>query len=349
MRSLVFLACCSLSASVLAETVMIEATQDNTLYESPVGALSNGAGVSMFVGQTAGNEARRAVLAFKNLGALPSDAQIQSVKLHLYLSKERSEETVIRLSRLTADWGEGLVDAPGQEGGGAQSTSGSVTWIHRFFNTENWSSPGGDFVGTPSAQLTATDTGFYSFESTNALVADVQGWVANPDSNFGWIMVDGDAGMSAKRFTTREGNITRAPMLEIEYTSETTASSNFAGLWFDPTTDGEGFLILQTPVGWLIYFFGYSADMDRLWLVSSLLTIENLQFGQEYEFSLLVGEPGTFGMPTPPSELDPWGTLRFSFSNCTTGVFTMDGLDGQKVLNVVKLIGIDGTSCDDGM
>jgi hypothetical protein len=302
----------------------------------------------MFVGQTAGNEARRAVLAFKNLGALPSDAQIQSVKLHLYLSKERSEETVIRLSRLSADWGEGLSDAPGQEGGGAPTTIGSATWIHRFANTENWNSPGGDFVGTPSAQLTATDTGFYSFESTNALVADVQGWVANPGSNFGWIMVDGDAGMSAKRFTTREGNITRAPMLEIEYTSESTASSNFAGPWFDPASDGEGILIFQTPAGWLIYYFGYSADMERLWMASNLLNIENLQFGQVYEFNLLVGEPGTFNIPTPPSALVVWGTLQAVFTDCTHGVFTMNGMDGQKVMNVVKLIGIDGTSCDDG-
>jgi hypothetical protein len=160
-------------------------------------------------------------------------------------------------------------------------------------------------------------------------------------------MVDGDTVHSAKRFNTREGNISRVPMLEVEYTTASSAS-DFSGPWFDPSSDGEGMLIFQTPAGWLIYYFGYSADMDRLWLVSNLLNIENLQFGQEYEFSLLVGEPGTFGMPTPSSALVPWGSLRISFSSCTNGVFTMNGTDGQKVLNVVKLIGIDGTSCDDG-
>ncbi len=347
MRTLLILACCSLSASVMAETVMIEATQDNTLYESPQGALSNGVGLFMFVGQTNENQSRRAVLAFKNLDAIPSDAQIQSVKLHLYLSRERSDETVIRLSRLAADWGEGRSHATGQEGAGAGSTADSATWIHRFYSNLSWNSPGGDFSPTPSAQMSVNATGFYSFESTDSMVADVQDWLADPASNYGWIMVDGDITQSAKRFNTREGIISRAPMLEVEYTSADSAS-DFSGPWFDPASDGEGLLVFQTPAGWLIYYFGYSADMDRLWLVSNLLNIENLQFGQVYEFSLLVGEPGTFGMPTPSSQLASWGTLQVSFSSCTSGVFTMNGLDGQKVLNAVKLIGIDGTSCDDG-
>jgi len=347
MRTLLVLASICLSTNVLAETVMLEATQDNTLFDSADGTLPNGAGYFMFVGQTSENKARRAVLAFKNLGAIPADAQIQSVKLHLYLSRETSEDTVIRLSRLASDWGEGLSQATGQEGGGAPATADSATWLHRFYNNSKWNTPGGDFSPTPSAQMTVNATGFYSFESNEAMVADVQNWLADPGSNYGWIMVDGDSAHSAKRFNTREGNISRVPMLEVEYTTADSAS-DFSGPWFDPALDGEGMLVFQTPAGWLIYYFGYSSDMDRLWLVSNLLNIENLQFGQTYEFSLLVGEPGTFGMPTPSSQLTPWGTLQVSFSSCTNGVFTMNGVDGQKVLNAVKLIGIDGTSCDDG-
>ena len=49
-----------LAGAAFAETVMIEASQDNTLYESAQGSLSNGAGESLFVGRTNSGEIGRA-------------------------------------------------------------------------------------------------------------------------------------------------------------------------------------------------------------------------------------------------------------------------------------------------
>ena len=65
----------------IAETVFIEATQDNTLYDSPTGRLSNGMGEHMFVGLTLDQLRRRSVIAFKDLSAIPEGVTVTSVKL----------------------------------------------------------------------------------------------------------------------------------------------------------------------------------------------------------------------------------------------------------------------------
>lgn len=338
-----------LSAPVLADTALIDPTQDNTLYESDQGALSNGAGEFLFAGKTVNNGARRAVIAFKDLSVIPQGATIESVRLHLFLSKEDSPATTVRLFRLEADWGEGSSDASGQEGGGTAATTGDATWNHRFFDNMTWNNRGGDFANSESAQFVAGSFGAYVVESTAALVADVQDWLDNPGGNFGWILIAAEDVKSARRFNSRENsNADRRPMLEIEYSMGSTPDpGDFSGPWFDPTLDGEGYLIYKTPVGWLIYFFGYSADNQRLWLVSNLVDIENLVFGQTYEFSMLVGAPGSFGMPTPSPELTSWGILQILLNDCVTGVFTLDGVDGMKTSNVQKVIGVEGASCTD--
>jgi hypothetical protein len=351
MRIFFILAFCCLSTSVLAETVTIEASQDNTLYESSQGPLSNGAGGALYTGMTASNGRRRAVVAFKDLAALPAGAQIQSVKFHIRVNKASSPETLTRLHRLQADWGEAGSNAPGQGGGGTGAEPGDATWNHRFFDNLTWNSPGGDFAATASAETTLNLAADYTFGSTAAMIADVQAWIDNPSSNFGWILIAGENTQSARRILSRESSFAQwRPRIEVEYTSSgssgPTPGSDFSGPWFDPTQDGEGFLIYKTAAGWLIYYFGYSVDMERLWLVSNLLKIENLQFGQEYELSLLVGEPGSFGMATPSSELTAWGTLRILFIDCATGVFTLDGIDGRKVYDAQKLIGVEGASCE---
>lgn len=264
------------------------------------------------------------------------------------MSREDSPATTVRVFRLSADWGEGTSDASGQEGGGTSATTGDATWNHRFFDNMVWSNPGGDFSDTQSAAIAIGQFGDYVIESTAAMVADVQGWLDNPNGNFGWILLAAEDVKSARRFNSRENsNPDRRPMLEIEYSTSSSpvASGDWSGPWFDPTLDGEGYLIFNTPIGWLIYFFGYSADGNRLWLVSNLIPIDEVVLGQEYEFSMLVGTPGSFTMPTPSDQLIAWGILKIVLNDCVSGVFTLDGADGLKVANVIKVSGVNGTSC----
>lgn len=349
MRSLIFLICCFLPAPLLAETIVIEATQDNTLYESSQGALSNGMGDFLFAGMTENFGLRRAVVAFKDLSAIPEGAQVESVRLHLWQSREDSAATTLRAFRLEADWGEGMSDATGREGQGASAMMGDATWNHRFFDNTAWNTPGGDFSNDASAQVTLDNNGAYVIESTPALVADVEGWLDDPGTNFGWILRAGEDVKSARRLNSREhSTVERRPMLEVSYSTDAggpVPGSDWSGPWFDPAKDGEGYLVFQTPVGWLIYFFGYSADGDRLWLVSDIVAIDSVEFGKTYLFSMLVGAPGSFEVPTPSSELEAWGTLEVLLTGCVTGVFKLDGSDGMKQSNVQKIVGVDGTLC----
>lgn len=351
MHILIFLLFGIFTGTALAETVFIEASQDNTLYESSQGALSNGAGTNLFSGQTDGKGVRRAVFAFKDLGAIPSGATISSVKLHLYLNKENSSATMMNLLRLQSDWGEGASNASGAEGQGASAQTGDATWNHTFFDNMTWTTPGGDFSQAPRAQMMVGGLGAKVFGSSAAMIGDVEDWLANPAGNFGWILVANETEVSAKRFTSREGGQEdRRPRLEIEYSMESEPApvpgSDWSGPWFDPNSDGEGYLVFNTPAGWLIYYFGYSADGDRLWLVSNLVTIDSLAFGQDYEFTMLVGMPGTFTMPTPSDQLQTWGTLKVNLADCVSGVFMLDGADGMKTSNVTKIVGVDTTFCE---
>ena len=62
----------------LADVVTVPASRDNTLIEDPSGALSNGAGPSLFAGRTAQprNSIRRAVIAFDIAGTIPAGSVI---------------------------------------------------------------------------------------------------------------------------------------------------------------------------------------------------------------------------------------------------------------------------------
>lgn len=200
--------------------VKITASKDNTLYENASGSFSNGSGAYFFAGQNNHGEARRGVLAFDLAGTVPAGAQIQSATLTLNMSKTISDAHTVALHRLLADWGEGMSNATGEEGGGAAAASGDATWIHTFFNTQRWTNAGGDFAGSASATQSVAGLGQYTWASTPEMVADVQSWLDAPAGNFGWLLMGNEqANASAKRFDARENPvIANRPVLTVIYT-----------------------------------------------------------------------------------------------------------------------------------
>ncbi|RMG63673.1 MAG: DNRLRE domain-containing protein [Calditrichaeota bacterium] len=205
-------------------TVNIRPSQDNTLYEDNAGSLSNGIGQHMFAGRTASGAIRRAVVRFPVIEFVPPNALIQSVQLTLNLSKTSAGPVTVSLHRLLKPWGEGNSDAPAEEGQGTQAQPGDATWMHTFFDTSFWNTPGGDFVAQPSAQTTVgtvvNPLNPVTWGSTAPMIADVQFWLAHPDSNFGWIVVGDESTMAtAKRFDTKDNpDTTTHPLLTITYT-----------------------------------------------------------------------------------------------------------------------------------
>jgi hypothetical protein len=120
---------------------------DNTLYEDPLGQLSNGSGQYIFVGVSNQPALRRATLRFDIAGSeIPAGSTIDSVRLTLHMSRSNAGPTTVSLHRLAAAWGEGASDASGPEGQGIGAAAGDATWIHTFFDTNQWTNPGGDFA-----------------------------------------------------------------------------------------------------------------------------------------------------------------------------------------------------------
>ena len=335
-----------------ADGLLIEASRDNTLYESTEGTLSNGSGDYIFVGRTKSNGVRRAVIAFDDLSGIPAGSTIDSVRLHLQLSREASSSTTLSVWRLVSDWGEGASDADGEEGDGAPATEGDATWVHTFHDSQNWLSAGGDFMETASAELAVDSVGNYTVESTEALVNDVQEWLDTPETNFGWILTAVESGTTAKRFNSRENpGVAMGPVLEVAFTPppEDDRNNNWSGLWYDPRLNGEGYLIYDTPSGWVVYFFGYTADQEQLWLISETLDIGDPEPNKTYELKVKVGTPGTFNSPSPPDQLVDWGLLEMNFEDCNRAIFSLQSASFNlfKLSNGVKLVGIDGAQCVD--
>lgn len=200
--------------------VTLAPDRDNTLYENPAGALSNGAGQSLFAGLTNDTFVRRAILHFDLASsAIPAASTIDSVRLTLNMRRTIAGSRTVALHRVTADWGEAGSNAGGAEGMGAPAQPGDATWIHQFYDTDLWAAPGGDFAAAASASVPVGNVGPYTWGSTAQLVADVQGWLDNPASNLGWILIgDESAKATAKQFDSRESSVGIRPELRVFFT-----------------------------------------------------------------------------------------------------------------------------------
>lgn len=211
-------------------SVTIEASKDATIFNN-TGA--NGSGVNFFVGRagtTSGGNVRRGLIAFdiENSG-VPSGATIESVILTLNMSRTATGDVNIVLHRVLADWGEGSSTGSGT-GGGLPGTAatGDVTWTHRFFDTQTWMTPGGHFSSTVSASQSVGGFGTYTWggSGSDQIVADVQMWLDDSGSNFGWILIGDETNQSAKRFDSHESN--NGPMLTVAYIGATSVEDHAA-------------------------------------------------------------------------------------------------------------------------
>lgn len=207
------------AASATAETILVEAGGDATLIEEPEGALANGAGPVFFVGRTnqRQNSLRRGLIYFDVAAALPEKALVESVRVTLYMSPSNSDPSPIGLHRLLAEWGEGASFASG--GGGDLSLPDDATWIHTFYDDRFWVKPGGHFMARASVWRDVAASAFYTWESTQKMVADVRLWLRAPHRNFGWILLgDETTPQNVKSFASREEtDPSLRPVLEVIY------------------------------------------------------------------------------------------------------------------------------------
>jgi hypothetical protein len=205
-------------SSTIAQLANINPIKDNTLYEFDAveGDVSNALGQHFFAGETGTGELRRGVFAFDIAGNVPAGSTILGVTLSLNMSRTPTGTArTVELHKLLADWGEGTSVAPGEEGEGAPATPNDATWRHRFFDTIFWTTEGGDFSATVSASQSVGAVGVYTWSSSQ-MRADVQSWLDDPASNFGWLVLGDESEIAtAKRFDTRES--ASPPVLTIQF------------------------------------------------------------------------------------------------------------------------------------
>ena len=217
------------AASAAADTVTLTSVADNTIIENSTGSLSAGASQFFLAGRTAasaGGSIRRGVVKF-DLSGIPAGATITSVSLRLNCSAAgTATQQTISIKRMNSSWGEGSSQSATDNG--APSQVPDATWLHRFFSSTMWTTPGGDFAATATASRAVTTTGLYLWNSTPQFVADVQSMVGNPSANFGWC-VQGEETVAdtLKRFDSREATSAAArPQLTVIYLPPTVYDLN---------------------------------------------------------------------------------------------------------------------------
>jgi hypothetical protein len=199
-------------------TVTLPPAKDNTLYEDQGGTVSSGSGPYLFAGRTdeRQNFRRRALIAFDPTSAIPGGSTIVSVELTMTVSRTISGGFTLSLHRVAQNWGEGASSAGGTGGQGVPSQTNDATWLHRFYPDQFWNNLGGDFDATASGSRLVQGVGTYTWPSTPELVADVQAWLDQPASNFGWLLRGNETfTQTAKRFDSREGE--NPPLLTVSY------------------------------------------------------------------------------------------------------------------------------------
>jgi len=205
-----------------AQTRVMQPSKDNTLYEDPGGALSNGSGDFLFIGRVGlvgASRIRRTLLAFPIADTVPSGSTIVSVTLTLEMSRSPAGAKSSQLRRILTDWGEGASNANGREGIGISAETGDATWRNTFYNTAEWTAHGGDFSTVVSSVAVVAGFGSYTWGSSLQMVADVQSWLDTPSTNFGWILIgDESTASTAKRFDSREfADPTLRPTLRVQF------------------------------------------------------------------------------------------------------------------------------------
>lgn len=200
-----------------ADTSLIELAPTN----------NNGAQAWVLAGRIQNDFYRNRGLFKFNFSNLPSNSVILSAAAVLQVTRVPAEapaNATFGLRRMLRPWGEGnkFADIGQPPGHGQPATAGEATWLCAFHPTNLWSTPGGaegqDFSAIESSFQFISDLGTYRFDSTPELVADVQDWVANPASNYGWMLICNaeDTIWNARRFGSRE-DPDACPTLEIEY------------------------------------------------------------------------------------------------------------------------------------
>lgn len=227
--------------------------KDNSIFENATGD-SAGGGPGVFSGANGSSSKRRGLLYFDIASSVPAGSVITGVELSMYLGlAPNTTNQIIGLHPLSLSWGEGTagtgVASIGGNGNGFAASGADATWANRFSASTTppaaavpWPTVGAAGSYNAAASGTAVVGGAIDtqkiWSSTPALIADVQGWLNNPATNFGWALINAAEGsqQSTKAFYSKEATLANGgagpaalpaswrPTLTITYVPEPTTA-----------------------------------------------------------------------------------------------------------------------------
>lgn len=201
-----------------AATVTIPVTADTTLHEvtpaSNLGATTHVAAGA--VGTRAGSLPTRGLFRFDLTGKIPAGATVTSAKFIVsVVFSPGGPASVFELHRVLRAWGEG-----NKSGNlGEPASPGEATWRSPDGSNTLWEGASNDIITPPSSEAFVNAAARYTFDSTPNMISDVQGWLSNPSSNFGWLLKTSTENISqtARRFGAKEGGSSTRAALEVTF------------------------------------------------------------------------------------------------------------------------------------
>lgn len=216
-----------------AATISLTAVADTSIYE--ISPDFNLGGTTMLAGTNQKVSRSRALFLF-DLSSIPADAVVTGVEVLLYCTRQPDPDqhtgpvsSDFSLHRMLVSWGEG----GGANATGSVAMAGDATWNERHYLGTSWGTPGGsggiDYAGNPSATTSVGNVGLYGWGSSTELIDDVRTWLADPSSNFGFMLMSGSESSpgSGRRFASTEQSSAQnpAPQMIVTYIPEPSAGA----------------------------------------------------------------------------------------------------------------------------
>lgn len=221
-----------------AAVVTIPVTEDTGLHQNfpnnnlgrvvilPIGTSSR---------ELAGGELAKArsLIRFDLAGKVPAGVTVTRARVMLTtVGGPGAPSSPFALSKMLVGWTEGA-GGGGDDIDGRAALAGETTWNQRVALDAAWGTSGArgaaDVAPAASATVDINSLGAFTFDSAQ-LAADVQSWVNNPASNFGWVIwgVNQTGRGIAWQIAAREWGET-IPQLEVTY-SEPAAELRITGI-----------------------------------------------------------------------------------------------------------------------
>ena len=188
-----------------------------------------------------------------------------------------------------------------------------------------------DFGGSDLKESRATGMVFANLSEVQAAQLRAQGYVVNPVAR-------------VKADVMPPAPVIGVPTYSPEELVWAIGFEELRGLT-EPPLYGEGFNLVVTPIGVVVYYYGFDQQGNRLWFISEVIGV-TLQVGQPVEADLFKANGGTFAAPVPPDQsLEQWGTITINVVNCNSITITTDTQEGFKTSNTIRIVSVAGLSC----